>query len=173
MKEEKKIEKKEEPAKEKTKLNLNRAHVAMLSVSATILVFILAFSCYGCSYQPATPPSLEEAKLSFERLYNSTWVLDTAEGKHALEEMDGMVIEQLVIDPKKEQSNSVNAKMILEDYPPLAVELVYQEGVGFTIRTGNFVYGVKLIYSSSKDGKNETLTMIGNESNKHCYYLKQ
>lgn len=163
----------EDKAKKKTKFVLGKSHVAMLSISATVLVFILAFSCYGCSYQPITPPTPEEAKVTFESLYNSTWVLDTASGVTTLEEMDNIPVERFDIQKKQDDTEGASATMHMEGIPPMEVELKYQEGYGFTINIGSDTFAVKLLYSASKDGKNETLTMIGNESNTHCYYLKK
>ncbi len=160
-------------AKPKMKLVLSKAHVAMLSVSSTVLVFILAFSCYGCSYQPITPPTLEEAEVAFDRLYSSTWELDTAMGVTALEEMQNTPVLKFVIERKDANRESANVAMYLQGYPPTYIELVYREGYGFVIKSGNTEFPVKILYSASKDGKSETLTMIGNESNTHCYYLRK
>ena len=160
-------------AKAKSKLKLGKAHIAMLSVSATVLVFILAFSCYGCSYHPITPPTPEEAKGTFESLYDSTWELDTAMGVTALEELGGLPVERLVIEGKNPGNESASMAMSFQDCPPMFVELTYNEGYGFTIKSGTQVFAVKILYSASKDGKSETLTMIGNESKIHCYYLKK
>jgi len=162
-----------EKAKAKSKLKLGRAHVAMLSVSATVLVFILAFSCYGCSYQPITPPTAEEAEVTFESLYDSTWELDTAMGVTALEEMGGRPVEKFVIEGKNADNESASTDMFCQGCPPMSVELMYREGFGFVLMSGTQEFKVKLLYSASKDGKSETLTMIGNESNTHCYYLKK
>lgn len=168
-----KKEKTEEKAQAKGKLKLGRAHVAMLSVSATVLVFILAFSCYGCSYQPITPPTAEEAEATFENLYDSTWELDTAMGVTALEEMSGIPVERFVIEGKNAGNESASMAMFLQGCPPMFVELTYKEAYGFSIESGSQQFAVKILYSASKDGKSETLTMIGNESNIHCYYLKK
>jgi len=176
MKEEEKIgkkEKTEEKPKDKKKLTFNRIHIAMLSVSATVLVFILAFSCYGCSYQPISPPTPEEAEVTFKGLYNSTWELDTAMGVTSLEELNDIPVQKFVIATKHEQNESASTIMFLEGIPPMLVELAYTEGFGFSIESGGQKFALKLLYSASKDGKSETLTMIGNESNIHCYYLKK
>ena len=162
-----------EKTKTKKKLKLGKAHVAMLSVSTTVLVFILAFSCYGCSYQPITPPTPEEAEVTFENLYNSTWELDTAMGVTALEEMYNLPVERFVIEGKHADNESASTTMFLKGCPETYVELSYREGYGFTLASGDQEFAVKLLYSASKDGKSETLTMIGNESNTHCYYLKK
>ncbi len=164
-------EKKEKPTE--IKLKLGKAHVAMLSVTATVLVFILAFSCYGCSYQPIIPPTPEEAEITFDGLYNSTWELDTAMGVTALEEMHDIPVQRFVIDKKHVDNESASMTLYFEEMPPLGVELAYKEDFGFTIDSGSMEFDVKLLYSTSKDGKSETLTMIGNESNIHCYYLKK
>jgi hypothetical protein len=163
----------EEKAKVKKRLTLGRAHVAMLSVSATVLVFILAFSCYGCSYQPITPPTPEEAEVTFKGLYSSTWELDTTMGVTSLEELNNIAVLKFVIATKHAENESASTTMYLKDMPPVLVELVYTEGYGFSIESGGQKFAVKLLYSASKDGKSETLTMIGNESNIHCYYLKK
>ena len=169
----KKNEGTEKKAKTKKKLALSKAHVAMLSVSSTVLVFILAFSCYGCSYQPITPPTLEEAGVATDRLYSSTWDLDSAMGVIALEEMQDTPVLKFVIEGKDADHESAVVAMYLQGYPPTYIELVYREGYGFVIKSGNTEFPVKILYSASKDGKSETLTMIGNESNTHCYYLRK
>ncbi len=169
-----KQEEPQEKAKNTTKIVLGKGQVAMLSISATVMVFILAFSCYGCSYQPITPPTLEEAKTTFEILYNSTWVLDKASGvPPTLKEMHNQPVEQLVINSKQQDKEGANTTMHIPGIPPVLAELSYQEGYGFVLTSGGTTFDVKILYSSSKDGKSETLTMIGNESNTHCYYLKK
>ena len=160
-------------AKNTTKIVLGKGQVAMLSISATVLVFILAFSCYGCSYQPVTPPSPEEAKVTLDTLYNTTWVLDDTMGVPTLSELGNQAVERFVIDEKRVDSEETNTTMYLKDSPPLRIELLYKEGYGFTIKSGSKTFAVKILYSASKDGKSETLTMIGNESKTHCYYLKK
>ncbi|MDY0290353.1 MAG: hypothetical protein RBR15_16115 [Sphaerochaeta sp.] len=169
-----KQEQPQEKAKEKTKVVLGKGQVAMLSISATVMVFILAFSCYGCSYQPITPPTLEEAKGSFESLYNSTWVLDKAAGvPPTLTEMHNQPVEKFVIDHKQQDKERASTTMHIPGIPPVQAELSYRDEYGFVLTSGAMTFDVKLLYSSSKDGKSETLTMIGNESNTHCYYLKK
>jgi len=168
-----KKEKTEEKAKAKNKLKLGKAHVAMLSVSATVLIFILAFSCYGCRYQPNTPPTPEASPVTFESLYNSTWELDTAMGVPALQELGSLPVEKFVIEGKNPDAESANTAMFFQGCPPMFVELTYKEACGFIIKSGSQEFAVKILYSASKDGKSETLTMIGNESNIHCYYLKK
>ena len=178
MQEENKTEKSkkgktEEKATEKTKLVLGKGQVAMLSVSATVLIFIMAFSCYGCSYQPITPPTPEEARTTFDNLYNSTWVLDTTVGTPTLIEFSDMAIMQLDIEQKRAESEGANTTIHISGTSPVQADLTYQEGYGFVLSAGDVTFPVKLSYSVSKDGKSETLTMIGNESNTHCYYLKK
>ena len=178
MQEENKTEKSkkgktEEKATEKTKLVLGKGQVAMLSVSATVLIFIMAFSCYGCSYQPITPPTPEEARTTFDNLYNSTWVLDTTVGTPTLIEFSDMAIMQLDIEQKRAESEGANTTIHISGTSPVQADLTYQEGYGFVLSAGDITFPVKLHYSASKDGKSETLTMIGNESNTHCYYLKK
>ena len=154
-------------------LKLGRMHVAMLSVSATVLVFILAFSCYGCSYQPIDAPTPEEAQVTFQGLYNSIWELDTAMGETTLKEMGGYTVQKFVIEKKDAENESASTTIVFKGVPSVLVELAYREGYGFYLSTGKDEFAVKLLYSTSKDGKSETLTMIGNESNTHCYYLKK
>lgn len=157
----------------KKKLKLTKPHVAMISACATTLVFFLAFSCYGCSYQPVSPPTQEEAKASFEKMYNSTWILDTAEGVPTLPEIGGQTIEKIVIEQKRQDSTSVSASLYIPRNAPILVQLTYQEGYGFLMKTGSTLLPCKILYSVSKDGKSETLTLLGNDSNTHCYYLKK
>ena len=94
-------------------------------------------------------------------------------GVIALEEMLDTPVLKFVIEGKDGESESAVVAMYLEGYPPTYVELRYREGYGFVMESGNTVFPVKILYSASKDGKSETLTMIGDESNTHCYYLRR
>ena len=77
------------------------------------------------------------------------------------------------IEGKDTNHESAVVVMYLQGYPPTYIELIYRERYGFVMESGNTVFPVKILYSASKDGKREGLTMIGNESNAHCIYCYQ
>lgn len=165
---------KQEEKKTQTKVKLGKAQVAMLSIASAVLVFLLAFSCYGCSYQPPLPPSLEEAEQTFSGLYNATWELDTAMGTPVLPEIFNMAVEKIVISKRNPYAESSSAFISVPMRPDIGVDIVYKDGYGFLLQSGDeIVFNVKLLYSKSKDEKTEIVTLIGNESNTRCYYLKK
>lgn len=161
-------EKQEETKAERTK-------VIVLSGFALVVLFIFAFGCYGCSYQPITPPDPEEAVDVTVRLIGSSWVLDDAQGtQEGLEELHNMVLDSIVFsDRQTNPDEELSLSLQFADVPPLSGALIYQEEEGFLLSIENSPYPVNVVYSQSKDGKTETLTLKGQESNIHCYYLKK
>ncbi|WP_320121940.1 hypothetical protein [uncultured Sphaerochaeta sp.] len=161
-------EKQEETKAERTK-------VIVLSGFALVVLFIFAFGCYGCSYQPITPPDPEEAVDVTVRLIGSSWVLDDAQGtQEGLDELHNMVLDSIVFsDRQTNPDEELSLSLQFADVPPLSGALIYQEEEGFLLSIENLPYPVNVVYSQSKDGKTETLTLKGQESNIHCYYLKK
>lgn len=161
-------EKQEETKAERTK-------VIVLSGFALVVLFIFAFGCYGCSYQPITPPDPEEAVDVTVRLIGSSWVLDDAQGtQEGLDELHNMVLDSIVFsDRQSNPDEELSLSLQFADVPPLSGALIYQEEEGFLLSIENSPYPVNVVYSQSKDGKTETLTLKGQESNIHCYYLKK
>ena len=161
-------EKQEETKAERTK-------VIVLSGFALVVLFIFAFGCYGCSYQPITPPDPEEAVDVTVRLIGSSWVLDDAQGtQEGLDELHNMVLDSIVFsDRQTNPDEGLSLSLQFADVPPLSGALIYQEEEGFLLSIENSPYPVNVVYSQSKDGKTETLTLKGQESNIHCYYLKK
>ncbi len=161
-------EKQEETKAERTK-------VIVLSGFALVVLFIFAFGCYGCSYQPITPPDPEEAVDVTVRLIGSSWVLDDAQGtQKGLDELHNMVLDSIVFsDRQTNPDQELSLSLQFADVPPLSGALIYQEEEGFLLSIENSPYPVNVVYSQSKDGKTETLTLKGQESNIQCYYLKK
>ncbi len=159
--------------KEETKAE--RTKVIVLSGFALVVLFIFAFGCYGCSYQPITPPDPEEAVDVTVRLIGSSWVLDDAQGtQEGLDELHNMVLDSIVFsDRQSNPDEELSLSLQFADVPPLSGALIYQEEEGFLLSIENSPYPVNVVYSQSKDGKTETLTLKGQESNIHCYYLKK
>ncbi|MDC7229518.1 MAG: hypothetical protein PQJ48_04345 [Sphaerochaetaceae bacterium] len=161
-------EKQEETKAERTK-------VIVLSGFALVVLFIFAFGCYGCSYQPITPPDPEEAIDVTSRLIGSSWVLDDAQGtQEGLDELHNMVLDSILFsDRLTNPDQELSLSLQFADVPPLSGALIYQEDEGFLLSIENSPYPVNVVYSQSKDGKTETLTLKGQESNIQCYYLKK
>nr|WP_319473887.1 hypothetical protein [uncultured Sphaerochaeta sp.] len=161
-------EKQEETKGERTK-------VIILSGFALVVLFIFAFGCYGCSYQPITPPDPEEAIDVTSRLIGSSWVLDDAQGEQeGLDELHNMVLDSILFsDRQTNPYEELSLSLQFADVPPLSGSLLYQEDSGFLLSIENAPYPVIVVYSQSKDGKTETLTLKGQESNIQCYYLKK
>lgn len=152
---------------------ITKPKIAMLSVAAAVLIFLMAFSCYGCSYQVPAPLEPEEAKMSMDKLYNTQWELDTEEGTPSLSEMHDLVIDSIEFGLKTSDSEFIAADIFFTGKPMLSTLLGYREGYGFYFKNGTMEFPIKVAYSQSKDEQTETLTLIGNESNTHCYYLKK
>jgi hypothetical protein len=161
-------EKQEETKAERTK-------VIVLSGFALVVLFIFAFGCYGCSYQPITPPDPKEAVDVTSRLIGSSWVLDDAQGTpEGLDELHNMVLDSILFsDRQTNPDQELSLSLQFTDVPPLSGSLLYQEDAGFLLSIENAPYPVSVVYSQSKDGKTETLTLKGQESNIQCYYLKK
>ncbi|MBG0767722.1 MAG: hypothetical protein PWP25_1908 [Sphaerochaeta sp.] len=153
----------------------DRTRTIVLSGFALVVLFIFAFGCYGCSYQPITPPDPEEAIDVTSRLVGSSWTLDDAQGpQEGLEELHNMVLSSIEFSERQTTPDQeLSLSLQFADVPPLSGSLIYQEEEGFSLSIEDTPYPVIVVYSQSKDGKTETLTLKGQESNIHCYYLKK
>jgi hypothetical protein len=152
---------------------LTKPKIAMLVMAATAVLCIMAFSCYGCSYQPITPPDAQEAQDSFKQLYSTTWQLDTEGGTTGLEEFNDLEVSQIEFGKMKNEEGFVSTILIFSEVPPLTAQLGFKEDYGFYLRTNGKDLPVKVTYAQSKDGKTETVTLMGEKSNIYCYYLKK
>ncbi|MGE4454969.1 MAG: hypothetical protein AB7D92_10585 [Sphaerochaeta sp.] len=159
---------KEETKEERTK-------IIVLSGFALVVLFLFAFGCYGCSYQPITPPDPDMAIDVTERLAGTTWGIDEAEGaQESLDEFGSMVLHTITFsETKKEPEGELSLLLWFDENPEVAGRLSYQEGTGFYLTIENTPCPVSVVYSQSKDGLSETLTLKGQESNIQCYYLKK
>ncbi|NMA23834.1 MAG: hypothetical protein GX938_10060 [Spirochaetales bacterium] len=166
--EEKNVEK-----KEVVKNKIGGAQIAILSGFGLILIFVFAFGCYGCSYQPSiTIPGQDEAVFTLELLKDSNWALDTAEGETALPELKNAVIDNLAFGTFVDDT-SLKLQLLAKGKTPIVSLLSYDEGTGFSIIFEGKELPIKVVYSQSKDGTNEVIILRGNESNTQCYYLRQ
>ncbi|AEV29350.1 hypothetical protein SpiGrapes_1540 [Sphaerochaeta pleomorpha str. Grapes] len=157
--------------KETSKITKPKA--AMLIMAAAAMVCIMAFSCYGCSYQPINPPDAQEAQDSFKKLYATSWQLDTAGITTNLEEFNDMELSAIAFGNSKNEDGFVSTILEFADIPPLTAQLGFKEDYGFYLRTNGEDIPVKVTYAQSKDGKTETVTLMGEQSNIYCYYLKK
>ncbi|WP_320128470.1 hypothetical protein [uncultured Sphaerochaeta sp.] len=158
---------------EKEPEKLTKPKIAMLIMALVALIFIMAFSCYGCSYQNLTPPDEQEAQDSFKSMYATTWKLDKQGDASSLSEMNNMEVASLAFSNAKNEEGFLSTILGLTDFPSLTAQLGFRQDYGFYLRTNGKDLPIKVTYSSSKDGKTETITLMGEESNIYCYYLKQ
>jgi hypothetical protein len=159
--------------KKKGGKQITKAQMAILAMAASAMVIIMAFSCYGCSYQPITPPNEQEAQDSFSKLYSTVWELDTAGVIENLPELNNIALTTLEFGNTKDEKGYVSAMLGFENFPAMTSQLGFREDYGFFLRTNGKDLSVKVTYSQSKDGKTETVTLMGETSNIYCYYLKK
>ncbi|MGE4585450.1 MAG: hypothetical protein AB7C91_12445 [Sphaerochaeta sp.] len=152
---------------------IGKARMAILSSFAAVVLFLFAFGCYGCSYQPIEAPSEEEAVNVIERLADTVWELDTAEGKPTLPELWDQSLETLAFGTNDTQNQQLEMHLTIEGFPPLYGNLVYAQEEGFDFEVDSQTLPITVVYSQSRDGSNETLTLVGDQSNTHLYYLKK
>jgi hypothetical protein len=162
-------EKKEKTARQK----MTKPQIAMLAMAFAALVLIMAFSCYGCSYQPVTPPDTEEALDVFGNLYATTWDLDTAAGTPELEELGNDTVSQISFGTTLNDKGQLPVTLELGKSPTLSTLMAFREGYGFYLLVHGQELPVKITYSQSKDEKTETVTFIGTECNEHLYFLRE
>lgn len=156
----------------KSQQKLSKPKIVLLSTFALIVLFFFAFGCYGCSYQPISPPDKEEAIDVVARLRNSSWVLDETEGIPTLDELYNLQLMTLTFSAQSQENQQLTMQLEFAGRPVMYGELFYEEALGFSFRLGQDDMPITVVYSQSRDGKTETLTLVGQESNKHCYYLK-
>lgn len=149
--------------------------ILILSTFTLVVLLIFTFGCYGCSYQPITPPDPEEALAVSSLLVGTSWILDEAEGpQEGLEEFHTIPLETLQFNENKpSQEGTLSLLVKFRGEPPLSATLSYQNKEGFSLTIENTPYPVSVVYSQSKNGKTETLTLKGQKSNIQCYYLKK
>ncbi|NCC66386.1 MAG: hypothetical protein EOM15_17250 [Spirochaetia bacterium] len=156
----------------KTQQIISKPKVVLLSGFALTVLFLFAFGCYGCSYQPITLPDTEQAIDTMARLRNSSWILDETEGTATLEELYDLALLTISFSPQSQEQQGLSMELGFAHMPAMYGHLFYEEDEGFTFSLGQDVLPITVVYSLSRDGKSETLTLVGQESNKHCYYLK-
>ena len=158
-------------SKEETKQKIGKGQLVILTGFAVVVVALSVFGCYGCSYQPVRPPSVNEATNIIQTIKGTTWSLDEAGGPTTLPELPSKLkrMEILELEP---DGLSMGVTLTYENGFPLRGSLVFLEGSGFTLKEGETTHHVTIVYSSTKDGNHETLTFKGNDSNTYLYYLK-
>lgn len=165
---------KQETKKENMEMRkIRKPELAMLISFALVMLFLLAFGCYGCSYQSITPPDAEEAVDIFSKIANSTWTLDTAQGVPTLVELQDMVLNDIQFSSVNHQDNHIPGLLSFDGSMQLPITLHHNENEGMYLRSGDIEFDIKVVYSQSKDLKTETLALVGRQSNIHCYYLKK
>lgn len=146
---------------------------AVLSGFFLVVIFIFAFGCYACSYQPAVRvPDEDEAAFTLDILKGSEWVLDTAAGETSLPELKNMVIEGLAFMDTLED-DKVQVLLERKGLQPVLAYLSYSETDGFVLDVAGNVPPIKVIYSQSNDGVHETIVFRGLESSIQCYFLRK
>ncbi len=162
----------EENKQEKPEQKIKKPQIVLLSVFAMVVLFLLAFGCYGCSYQSPEVPDEMQAVDVLSSLAHTSWELDTAMGETSLEELGGMVLQSLSFAARDEEASSLAVDLLFSQSSPLPAQVVYEEEQGFSLVMENQPLGVEIVYSQSRDGQTETITLVGETSNVHCYYLK-
>ena len=161
----------EENIKEKS--SIGNGKKAILSSYVLVLLFLFAFGCYGCSYQPPTVvPSEDEAAFTLLRLYDTEWEIDSGGGVQTLPELYGMAITGIVFSSGLDERGFLMASLTVQNRTPLIAHFSYDEARGIVMKFGDSESLVKVSHSSSKDGKMETITFRGSESNLQLYFLK-
>jgi len=161
----------EEKSEEKTTVTTGQA--IMLSSFFLVMLFIFAFGCYGCAYQsPLTVVGTEEGHATLVRLAGTTWRLDTEAGEPNIPELYGLVITDLAFEEEVNDDGSLNMVMEVKGKLPVQGALRYDEDLGIILIYNTLETLVRASWSSSKDGKTETITFRGGDSNIQCYYLK-
>lgn len=158
--------------KKKKQQRLSKSKKVLLGGFALIVLFLFAFGCYGCSYQPISPPDTEEAVDVVSRLRNSSWALDETDGTPTLDELYNLELRTITFAAQADENQELTMQLEFSNRPAMYGQLFYEEEDGFSFRLGQDVMPITLVYSQSRDGRTETITLVGQESNKHCYYLK-
>jgi len=164
----------EEKSKDKEGAKIGKSQAVMLGTFFLVMLFVSAFSCYSCSYEsPLTPLDEEEARFVLTRLVATSWALDTTEGEATLPELYNLVITDLVFDEELSEDGTLRVSLKVKDKVPVPATILQSEDGNITLSLNKADTVVLLSWSSSKDGKTETITLRGGESKAQCYYLKQ
>ncbi|NLL24713.1 MAG: hypothetical protein GX261_04500 [Spirochaetales bacterium] len=155
---------------EETK-KVGKAQVIILSTFAVIVVALSVFGCYGCSYHPVSPPTPEEALSIVERIRETVWELDEAGEVKTIGELGGK-LKTIEILSSGVEGVSLDVLLEFENSMPKEGKLLFLEDSGFSLSESGIPLNVTIVFSNSKDGNSETLTLKGNESNSYLYYLK-
>ena len=155
---------------EETK-KVGKAQVIILSTFAVIVVALSVFGCYGCSYHPVSPPTPEEALSIVERIRETVWELDEAGEVKTIGELGGK-LKTIEILSSGVEGVSLDVLLEFENAMPKEGKLLFLEDSGFSLSESGIPLNVTIVFSNSKDGNSETLTLKGNESNSYLYYLK-
>lgn len=155
---------------EETK-KVGKAQVIILSTFAVIVVALSVFGCYGCSYHPVSPPTPEEALSIVERIRETVWELDEAGEVKTIGELGGK-LKTIEILSSGVEGVSLDVLLEFENSMPKEGKLLFLEDSGFSLSESGLPLDVTIVFSNSKDGTNETMTLKGNESNSYLYYLK-
>ncbi len=139
-----------------------------------MLLFIFTFGCYGCSYQPVfEEPTIEEAIDVVSRLAGNRWEIDDTEGIPALPELFGLCLKEISFGSAVVQASELEMTLTATNRAVLFGRLVFNEDGGFAMYYEGDVLPITISYSQSRDGNSEMVTLVGQESNTHCYYLKR
>lgn len=151
---------------------LSKTKIAILTVFSLVMLFLLAFSCYGCSYQPINPPQEEEAIDVVARLANTSWQLDETEGTPTLSELYDLVLSSISFSGRDAGLQQLDMDLTLRDEPSASGTLLFVPDEGFGFLFEGDLLPIQVVYDVSRDGNTETLTLVGEESNGRMYYLK-
>ena len=152
---------------------LSKPKIAILATFALVLLFIFTFGCYGCSYQPVfKEPTIDEAIDVVSRLAGNRWEIDDTEGIPVLPELFGLSLKEISFGNAVVQASELEMTLTATNRAVLFGRLVFDEDGGFAMYYEGDALPITISYSQSRDGQSEMVTLVGEESNTHCYYLK-
>jgi hypothetical protein len=99
------------------------------------------------------------------------WELDEAGEVKTIEELGGK-LKTIEILSTGVEGVSLDVVLEFENSMPKEGKLLFLEESGFSLSESGLLLDVTIVFSNSKDGNSETLTLKGNESNSYLYYLK-
>lgn len=153
--------------------SIGGGRIAILSSFALVLLFLFAFGCYGCAYQsPLVVPDEQEATLTLLHLVETSWTLDTAAGEQGLPELYNVPITSLEFGSHLNDDGSLAVTIRVKGRPPMMAQFIHEAGRGLFMLIGDDESNIRVSHSTSKDGKSQTITFRGAESNAQCYFLK-
>ncbi len=158
-------------SKQEGKQKIGKGQMIILSTFFVVVIALSVFGCYGCSYQPVKPPTPNEALSITERIKGTTWKLDEAGGPTTIKELPAK-LKSIEILTSGVEGQTINVLLAFDKNAKKQGQLIYLEGTGFTIQEGGLRFDVTIVFSNSRDGNSETLTLKGNDSNTYLYYLK-